>query len=320
MEWYAYRNAQLRNIDREVTAVWLESQLSDTKGQVGRMAQGIAKALLVMDYDTVAQLAELTQDDMRAAVHKVNPEASERVVAASLQAVRAVPAVSAYVEFSEMTHQQRWEVPSQSRPRAGMESMSPCGTIFDPKGGSQSPVETSENRKKPSGAEVVGQVGTDTGGTQPQPSQDEQTKRDESKVQDAKGQWRWSDNDVGKKAGAFASVPRSEVEQVDRPTPTVSAHDSMLEKQLESEERVHDANMNSQQHDADDRTTRSFSVATTINLGNGDSSSIGESGATFDPPLNQQGQGHTGLTPMEQATKAALEVASTCIPTRVTGR
>ena len=101
MDWYAYRNAQLRSINREVTAVWLESQICDTQGQVGRMAQGISKALLAMDYDMVVQLATMAHCDMREVLHKVNPEASERVVAASLQAVRGIPAVSAYMEFSD---------------------------------------------------------------------------------------------------------------------------------------------------------------------------------------------------------------------------
>ena len=88
MDWYAYRNAQLRSINREVTAVWLESQICDTMGQVGRMAQGIkfSKALLAMDYNMVAQLATMAHCDMREVLHKVNPEASERIVAASLQA------------------------------------------------------------------------------------------------------------------------------------------------------------------------------------------------------------------------------------------
>ena len=37
MDWYAYRNAQLRSIDREVTAVWLESQIAAWVGLRCRM-------------------------------------------------------------------------------------------------------------------------------------------------------------------------------------------------------------------------------------------------------------------------------------------
>ena len=59
-----------------MVAVWLESQICDTMGQVGRIAQGISKALLAMDYDTVAQLATMAHCDMREVLHKVNPEAS----------------------------------------------------------------------------------------------------------------------------------------------------------------------------------------------------------------------------------------------------
>ena len=152
MGWYAYRNAQLRSIDRDVTAVWLESQICDTKGQVGRMAGGIARALMTFDYGAVAQLATLTHCDMKGVLRKVNPEVSDRVVAASLQAIRGVPAVSAYMEFSETVQQQRWAVQSQSRPRAVTEPMSPCGTIFDPQEEAQIPVNTSEGTKNTSGA------------------------------------------------------------------------------------------------------------------------------------------------------------------------
>ena len=65
-QWYAYKSAQLRSIDQDVSAEWLETHLNEEKGYVGRVAGGLSRALAVAGYGTVAQLAHMTHGCMKA--------------------------------------------------------------------------------------------------------------------------------------------------------------------------------------------------------------------------------------------------------------